>query len=63
MEYLHDKQVESEGGAGRRGKKSHDSRTASRDQEDEVGYDKEATPPHFSDKNEVYWYNLLWSHQ
>ena len=63
MEYLHDKQMESESEARRpkRDKKSHDSRTASRDQDDEVGYNKEATPPHFSGKNEVY--NLLWSHQ
>ena len=54
MEYLHDKQLESEGGAGGRGKKSHDSGAASYDQEDEVGYNKEATPPYLSDKNEVY---------
>ena len=61
MEYLHNKQMESEDRAGGRGKKSHDSRAASYDQEAEVGYDKQAIPPYLSDENEVY--NLLWSHQ
>lgn len=48
MEYLHDKQMESEGGAGGRGKKSHDSRGGSHDQEDKLdsSYDEEAAPPY-----------------
>jgi hypothetical protein len=47
IEYLHDKQRESEGGAGGRGKESHDSKGVSHDQED----DEEATSPYY--ENEV----------
>ena len=57
MEYIHDKQMESEGEAGGRGKRSHDSRGAPQphDQEDRVNsdYNEEASPPYISDKNKV----------
>ena len=53
MRYLHDKQVEREGGPRRRGEESHDSREASHDREDKLSYDEEAAPPYISDENEV----------